>query len=192
MRLYLAEEFLPRRSGVSRCPVDAQKVRVREPTQQFGCVMAQYHFQHELPSAALTRSGILGNLLSSSQGVCFLSGLEASFLHGLVRPYHLAQDDWLQMRQIGNSLAVPQAALVLVHCFQAAQEVCVAPSLTPVLQRWRCGRVPRILCCCLRPTAMLFVSQVRSQRCCSIGPPLRFHGQVSQPCCMSFQGYLTP
>ena len=186
----MSEDFLPRRPGGSRCLADPKRVRVKEPSQQFGCVMAQYHFQHELPPTALARSGILGNLLSSAQGVRFLSGLEATFLHGLIRPYHLAQADRLQMQQIGNSLAVPQAALALVHCMQAAQEVCVAPLLTPVLQR----------CLELRTHARNYVllpapeGHVVCQSCqvaevVQHWAPLRFHGQISQQCDMMFRGY---
>ena len=131
--VYLSPDYLPKHTAASHAQV--RQFRLRGPSHQFGCIMAQYHFQHELPEASLSKSGILGTLLDSAQGVRFMSGLEATFLHGLVRPYLLLVDDRSQMRQVGNCLAVPQATLALAHCLKAClsegQKVC----MEVVLQR---------------------------------------------------------
>ena len=63
------------------------------PARKFGCVMAQYHYQHELPETTLAKAGIIGTFLATEQGIRFMSGLEVTFLHGLVRPYYLPQMD---------------------------------------------------------------------------------------------------
>ena len=132
--LYLSSELLPAKPrGPSRQQAP-QVYRVRSGNQQVGCIMAQYHYQHELPLGALQRSGLLGTLVRSLQGVRFLSGLETSFLHGLVRPYVLSPCDRTQMRHIGNSLSVPQAAFALTHSLQAAQALCSVPEPTQVIR----------------------------------------------------------
>ena len=133
LALYYDPELLPTAVRRSCRPVDAQLYRLRKPNQHFGCVMAQYHRQHELPHEALRSKGLLGQLLDSSQGIRFLSGLETSFLHGLVRPYVLHSCDQLQMRHIGNSLSVFQSSFALVHGLQAAQGLCSVPEPTLVL-----------------------------------------------------------
>ena len=131
---YLNPALLPATARGQGGPLDVQLYRVRAPNQRFGCVMAQYHSQHELPHSALCSKGLLGHLLQSSQGVRFLSGLEASFLHGLVRPYVLHPDDKVQMRHIGNSLSVFQSSFALAHGLQAAQSLCSVPEPTLVLR----------------------------------------------------------
>ncbi|CAE7239570.1 unnamed protein product [Symbiodinium sp. CCMP2592] len=87
--------------------------------QGIRCFMAQYQFQHELPSHQLESKGILGFVLRHQGILRFFSGAEVAALHGAVRPILLQENRRSQMRLLGNSLAVPQAAAGLAYACHA-------------------------------------------------------------------------
>ena len=131
LQLYLDPQLLPVRRGRT----DPLRYRTRGSRDTFGCVMAQYHFQHELPWSVLCRNGIMGLLLESPQGLRFMSRLETTFLHVLQRPFLLDADNRTQMRQVGNSLATTQAMHALVNALNLSG-LCVPPvDLTRAIQR---------------------------------------------------------
>ena len=82
--------------------------------------MACYHYQHELPEDCLARSGILATLFSGEGEPRFFAGAEVALMHSAVRPVYLPSQDRVQMRGLGNSLAVPQALICLTRAVSLA------------------------------------------------------------------------
>ena len=116
---YMDPWFMPpsRVGQVSQSRVEAFRIRTAATTA--GCFMAQYQFQHELPQNQLSSRGLLGFLLRHQGVLRFFSGAEVAALHGAVRPMLLQEDRRCQMRLLGNSLAVPQAAAGLAYACHA-------------------------------------------------------------------------
>eukprot|EP00439_Symbiodinium_sp_Y106_P031139 s6276_g3.t1 len=117
---YLDPWFMPpspRGGQVSQGRIEA--FRIRTAATVAGCFMAQYQFQHELPPNQLSSKGLLGFVLRHQGVLRFFSGAEIAALHGAVRPVLLPADRRCQMRLLGNSLAVPQAAAGLAYACHA-------------------------------------------------------------------------
>ena len=132
LQLYLDPSLLP--LPVRRKRQSPESFRIRKPSQKFSCIMASYHFQHELPPQLLQSAGLLGALVDSPQGRRFLSGAEAAMCHAACRPLLLHRDDRTQMRIQGNCLAVPQAALCVVRGLFHLLPPGARPSPTQALQ----------------------------------------------------------
>ncbi|CAE7355188.1 unnamed protein product [Symbiodinium sp. CCMP2592] len=116
---YLDPWFMPpsRLGRVTQSRVDAFRIKTAAATA--GCFMAQYQFQHELPPRQLETKGLLGFVLRHQGVLRFFSGAEIAALHGAVRPILLQENRRSQMRLLGNSLAVPQAAAGLAFACHA-------------------------------------------------------------------------
>ena len=63
----------------------------------------------------------MGTLILHEGIVRFFSGPEIAAVHGAVRPIHLSQDHRVQMKLLGNSIAVPHALVPLTVACLAAQ-----------------------------------------------------------------------
>ena len=131
LSVYLDPELLPGTKGAGKRGPTAQAFRIRGENDRAGCLMAQYHFQHELPRHCLQRKGLLGTLVPSADGPRFHNALEVAMLHVLVRPTLLQHCDRDNM--LGNCLSPVQAALALEH---ALTLLCnhVEPNPTRVVQ----------------------------------------------------------
>ena len=112
LSMYLDPALLPPSRTGSR-HLKPEEVRIVKPTQQAGTFMAQYHFQHQLPTKHLRSKGILGCLLQSPQGVRFVAAPEIASVHGAHTAVFLSTCDRDSMRILGNALAVQQATFVL-------------------------------------------------------------------------------
>ena len=121
LSMYLDPYYMPpsRIPGKVICPI---AFRVKGPNDRLNTVMAQYHFQHELPHDSLVRGGILGCLLRDHQGLRFAAGAEVALIHCSFEPVFLPRDDREQMKVMGNSLAVPQAIFPLAYAVSCLQE----------------------------------------------------------------------
>ena len=122
----------PTRSG--KPPLPPAHTRIIEPSQQAGCVMAAYHYQHLLPPSLLQRKGLLGFFVSSPQGVRFLSSPEVASLHGACDLVLIPRDDREAIRILGNSLSVQQATAAFVLAMQPFAEFCSCPSPADAVQ----------------------------------------------------------
>ena len=116
LSVYLDPWFLP--PGCGSSAEAARRYRLCMPAQQARCFMACYHKQHTLPPRMLERGGILCSLAQLGSETRFFSAPEIASCHGAQRAQLLLRDDTVSMRILGNSLAVPQALLVLAHAVQ--------------------------------------------------------------------------
>ena len=121
--IYMDPKYVPR-SAHTRRQRSPSAFRLRGPKDQAGCIMACYHYQHELPPDCLARNGILATLYDGDCEPRFFSGAEVALMHVAVRPVYLPAEDRVQMRGLGNSLAVPQALI----CLARAVSLLVQPS----------------------------------------------------------------
>ena len=120
--IYLDPWYLPPHvPATAEC---AKRFRLCHPAQQSKTFMAAYHYQHELPEGMLSRRGLLCSLLQVGSGVRFFSGPEIASCHGAQLRMLLEQDDRQCMRKLGNALAVPQAAVTMVHAVGILRPEC--------------------------------------------------------------------
>ncbi|CAE7407308.1 unnamed protein product [Symbiodinium sp. CCMP2592] len=110
---YLDPWYLP--PSLPPSPENMKRFRLCSPAQQCKTFMAAYHYQHELPEGTLSRKGLLCSLLRVGETVRFFAGPEIASCHGAQRKLFLEKDDRQCMQKLGNSLAVPQAAVTLAH-----------------------------------------------------------------------------
>ena len=121
-------DFLPP-SKVGRQPnVSVEGIRVLSGSQQAGCVMAQYHYQHQLPHSLLLQKGLLGFLLDTEQGKRFASSPEILTMHGARTQFFIPASDRAAMRILGNSLSCQHATFALSLAMQALDIVCPHPA----------------------------------------------------------------
>ena len=121
----------PTRSG--RPPLPPAHTRIIEPSQQAGCVMAAYHYQHLLPPSS-SEEGAPGLFFSSPQEVRFLSSPEVASLHGACDLVLIPRDDREAIRILGNSLSVQQATAAFVLAMQPFAEFCSCLSPADAVQ----------------------------------------------------------
>ena len=112
MELYLSPALLPRGPG-GRPAASVQAARIRTPSQQATCFMAQYHRQHLLPRSHLESKGLLGTLLKTAEGVRFYSAPEIAVSQGVNGWMLLPKCDQTCVRVLGNALATPHAGFVM-------------------------------------------------------------------------------
>ncbi|CAE7237381.1 unnamed protein product [Symbiodinium sp. CCMP2592] len=110
---YLDPWYLP--PSMQPSPENMKRFRLCSPAQQCKTFMAAYHYQHELPEGLLSRKGLLCSLLQVGGTVRFFASPEIASCHGAQRKLFLEKDDRQCMQKLGNSLAVPQAAVTLAH-----------------------------------------------------------------------------
>ena len=102
---YLDPWYLPPSQHGSTGP-SPQAYRLKTDTDRAPCFMAQYHYQHELPEAMLSRQGMFGCLYAAREvPPRFFAGAEIAMIHCAVAPIWLPKDDRLQMRLLGNGLS---------------------------------------------------------------------------------------
>ena len=119
LSMYLDPMFLPVGRLGCRPSTSAYSQRVLTADQQVGCIMAQYHAQHELPHDLLCEKGILGQLVEVHSTVRFLAAPEIASIHGACSHMLLPSDDRTSMRTLGNALACQQSTFVLALALQA-------------------------------------------------------------------------
>ena len=117
---YLNEAFRPKNhvspfSEAKRSRTDLSHQRVRLPHDKVDCIMASYATAHELPERNLMLNGLFGSLVLHEGIVRFLQIPEIVCLFGAVHDVVIAQDLRLALRQMGNAIAVPHAALVICN-----------------------------------------------------------------------------
>ena len=112
MQQYLDKNLLPK-GPTGRMPASLQSARIRKPSEQSTCFLAQYHRQHMLPATHLASKGLLGSLLQAPEGLRFYSGPETASSQGVNGLLLLPHCDATCMKILGNSLATPQAGFVL-------------------------------------------------------------------------------
>ncbi len=111
--MYLDHSLLPQKEGNKRARLDLMRYRIRQSHEAFGCIMATYGFQHELPRETLKSGGLYGNLLQIGQEVRFLSGMECLILMMPQCRCFIPVDRKLHMKIIGNSICSAHAMLAL-------------------------------------------------------------------------------
>ena len=122
LRIYLDRQLVPHTRSADKSGPPAQAYRLRGLSDRAGCLMAQYHFQHELPQHCLKSKGLLGTLLQTPDGPRFHNALEVAMMHVVVRPCFLSRDDRVNMRILGNCLSPVQASLALEHALAAVPD----------------------------------------------------------------------
>ena len=122
LAMYLDPYFLPPCRNPER-PLSPIAYRVKDAGSRLNTIMAQYHFQHELPQASLERGGILGCLFRDQEGLRFMAGAEIALVHCNFEPLFLPSDDRELMRVVGNSLAIPQAMCAAAYAVSCLQPV---------------------------------------------------------------------
>ena len=138
--IYMDPQYMPR-SGRGHKPQTPSAFRLRSLDDRAGCMMACYHFQHQLPESCLDRSGILATLLQEDSGPRFFAGAEIAMMHAAVKPVLLPSQDRIQMRGLGNSLAVPQALMCLLRAVAVACPVLADTALTDMLELCMSSRI---------------------------------------------------
>ena len=149
MDMYMSPSLLPR-GPQGRRPVNVRAARVRAPTEQATCFLAQYHYQHQLPAELLQRNGLLGTLLETPDGLRFYAAPEIAASQGANGVFLIPRDDRTAMRILGNSLSTYQAAFVLglalqnfpdqiphldaAVCVEWCQEACMRYPVTLLLE----------------------------------------------------------
>ena len=102
LELYMCPALLPKsRHGFAMQTAPA--CRLRSLQDRMGCIMASYHYQHELPRSTLEHAGLLATLLDlPGEEPRFASGLEVAMMHCSVRPLFLPGCDRTQMRFLSS------------------------------------------------------------------------------------------
>ena len=121
LAMYMDPYFLPPCRHPGR-PMSPEAYRVKDSSSRLNTIMAQYHFQHELPQASLERGGILGCLYRAQEGLRFVAGAEVALVHCSFEPFFMPGEDRELMRVIGNSLATPQAMHAVAYAVSCLQE----------------------------------------------------------------------
>ena len=117
--IYMDPYFVPSPRCAGLRPQTPEAYRLKKATDVATTFMAQYQFQHLLPPRMLEK-GILGTLVFHEGVVRFFSGPEIAAIHGAVRPIYLSHDRQVQMRLLGNSIAIPHALVPLsIACLVA-------------------------------------------------------------------------
>ena len=118
LAMYLSPDFMP------KCPqmpsIRPEKYRIKTPSDTAGCFLAQYGFAHHLPQDLLRAKGLFGSLLSQGCLTRYFSVCEVASLHCAVLPVLCSHNRRLSMKLLGNSIAVPHAAVTMLKGCQAA------------------------------------------------------------------------
>ena len=104
--------------------------RVVPSTKQAPCVMAAYHYQHELPKDLLLQRGLLGFLVQPDPPATqprFMAAPEVASSHGACFAVKFHASDRVTMRILGNSLATQQSVMILALALQLTDVQCPAP-----------------------------------------------------------------
>ncbi|CAE7231259.1 unnamed protein product [Symbiodinium sp. CCMP2456] len=112
---YLDPWYVPAPVRVGARQQTPAQYRVRTVDGHASTFLAMYQSQHTLPESMLSRKGILGCLLQHQGCLRFFAGAEVASLHGAVQPILLDAQAAVQMRMLGNAIAVPQAVVGLVY-----------------------------------------------------------------------------
>ncbi|CAE7289892.1 Trdmt1 [Symbiodinium sp. CCMP2592] len=119
MAVYMDPYYIPSPSRPGLRPQRPIDFRLRKATDVASTFMAQYQFQHLLPPHMLEK-GIMGTLVLHEGIARFFSGPEIAAIHGAVRPVFLHHDHKVQMKLLGNAIAVPHALAPLsIVCLAA-------------------------------------------------------------------------
>ena len=94
--------------------------RVKTVDGHASTFLAMYQSQHTLPEHMISSRGILGCLLQHQGCLRFFAGAEIASLHGAVQPVLLEADAQVQMRMLGNAIAVPHAVVGFGLCLHRA------------------------------------------------------------------------
>ena len=124
--MYLDHSLLPQREGHKKLKLDLMRYRIRQIHEAFGCIMATYGFQHELPPSTLKNGGLYGNLLQVGHEVRFLAGMECLVLMMPQKRCFIPLDRKLHMKIIGNSICSAHAMLAIgigVHALELDEDI---------------------------------------------------------------------
>ena len=119
--LYLRVDMLPHQTlGVQsqagkKTKMDVQAYRIRTLQDCFGCLMASYGHAHQLPPKNLQTQGLYGCLLLDEDEIRFLTIPEMLACMGIIRKIWIRGDTTEICHTIGNSIAVPHAAIMLLN-----------------------------------------------------------------------------
>ena len=120
MAKYLNDAFNPKHAfsrlgDAKRFKPSAAQQRVRFLHEKVECVMASYATAHELPERNLITTGLFGSLVIFDDVLRFLQVPEIICLFGAIHDVVLSQNQRIALRQLGNAIAIPHAALVICN-----------------------------------------------------------------------------
>ena len=113
LAIYLDEQYLPKQNGSKKLKMDVAGYRIKLPSETFGCLMASYTFQHELPKDMLAKKGLFGNLIQQGQIIRFMSCIECMMLMHPQVDCFLPKDRRTHMKIIGNSICTSHAMFLM-------------------------------------------------------------------------------
>ena len=120
LQLYLSPDHLPKNSfgqnGNKRQKRDVTKYRLRTIDDVVGTFMTSYGFAKSLDVSLIQRSGVFGTLLLQGNEVRKFSVPEIAILQGVCEPIWLPEDLQEATFLLGNSIAVPHAAIAILNC----------------------------------------------------------------------------
>lgn len=120
LQKYLDPSMLPKSSGgdgnkAKKTKRDVEAYRLRFPQGVAACIMANYSYAHLLPQSTLEKRGLIGSLLITPKGIRFFGIPELVILFSPTNEVWLPLDGRLATHMIGNSIAIPHAALSLCN-----------------------------------------------------------------------------
>ncbi|CAE7020860.1 unnamed protein product [Symbiodinium sp. KB8] len=112
---YLDPWYVPPSTRAGARQQTPAQYRVKTVDGHASTFLAMYQAQHTLPENMISSRGILGCLLQHQGCLRFFAGAEIASLHGAVQPVLLEEDAQVQMRMLGNAIAIPHAVVGLVY-----------------------------------------------------------------------------
>ena len=126
LQKYLDPAYMPKVQGA--VPDDLFSYRVRAGSHTAGCFLAQYGHAHLLPHDLLASKGLFGSLVLQGHITRFFSSSEVASLHCTILPTLSNRNRRLAMRLVGNSIAVPHAAIAMLKgCHEMGLLLHVSP-----------------------------------------------------------------